>query len=78
MPHSYRKNARPVLEDRVLTTGEVLKRLGISRSTLFRLLKERRLRARRLGRNNVFLGLDVERFEFEHRFTDDPTVGGDQ
>jgi excisionase family DNA binding protein len=61
-----RYHARPVLEDRVYSTDEVMARLGVSRRTLYRLLERGQLKARRLGRKNVFLGVDVERFEQEY------------
>jgi excisionase family DNA binding protein len=58
-----RSNTRPTLADRILTLDEVLKRLGLSERTLYRLMAKNEIKAKKLGKRIVFEGLEVERFE---------------
>lgn len=62
-----------VLEDRaMLDIEEVIERLGVSDSTVRRLVKEGKLRAYRLGRRLKFKNEDIDRFVESQLITPSP------
>lgn len=49
-------------DDEILTTTEAIKYLKTSRQTLFKLIKEGKIRCNKLGKNYRFVKIDLEKF----------------